>query len=72
MDDISHLYEKRKQLWKRSKAFLDSKLIQGKKLSSSDAEKFDAMEAEIVEFDRQISYLEQKNSRQSNMKDTYE
>lgn len=60
MDMILRLREKRQQTWEAAKAFLETARDQNGFISAEDAERYDKMEAEVVNLGKEIERLERQ------------
>ena len=60
MSKVLELKEKRAKAWEAAKAFLDSKQGSNGLMSAEDAATYDKMEAEVVDFGKEIDRLERQ------------
>lgn len=62
MNKILELREKRAKLWEDTKAFLDSKQTESGLLSGEDTAAYEKMEADVVNFGKEIDRLERQEA----------
>ena len=62
MSKILELREKRAKLWDEAKAFLDAKRNDNGLLSAEDTETYEKMEADVVNFGKEIERLERQEA----------
>ena len=60
MSQILDLRDKRAKAWNTAKEFLDEKSKDGKFVSAEDAETYDRMEQDVVDYGKQIERLERQ------------
>lgn len=60
--NILELYEKRAKAWEAAKAFLDSHTDKDGKLSEEDAEAYDKMEKEVMDYTKSIERLQRQEA----------